>query len=467
MTRRIAALLVLAVLLAAVPAAAVEEGWIGLPREGFSVRLPSGWTVEAPDPGSVLLVAKGEARLAVSEGRPAAGATQGDLRPWEVPGATGARIARTESQGATRVVGRVPRTGREDLVVEARAPSALVGELDAILKSFGATPFQNARVHADWRRGWTIEPPAGWRRAGEKPSTRFVSPDGSTVLSVDAWVDLPAPAEAPKDVDGWLRLGVEAALKERIGDAAIAEHDAPDVAEVGVGDGTDGKLAGFRVRTAAQKGTGEHGFAIVFATTKFRLMLLTAKEGSPASNEGFKSLRTFEANTLGVARSAGKESAGPTDRFARPDGPPVVFRRPQAWTSSEPRSSMRLAQFEIPGDPPAEVAVFWFGEGGGGGVEANLERWKGQMKSDAEPTRTSFEPADGIRVTLLDARGTYSAETMPGSGTRTEIADSRMLAAVIECPGGPIFVKGVGHRATMDAGSADFRAWLESFRPAN
>ena len=47
------------------------------------------------------------------------------------------------------------------------------------------------------------------------------------------------------------------------------------------------------------------------------------------------------------------------------------FSPPDGWKSSPPSSSMRKAQFTA-GD--AEVVFFYFGPGGGGGVQANVDR---------------------------------------------------------------------------------------------
>ena len=62
--------------------------------------------------------------------------------------------------------------------------------------------------------------------------------------------------------------------------------------------------------------------------------------------------------------------------------PALTFDPPAAWIAVPASSPMRVAQFVLPkaaGDAEdAELAVFYFG-GAGGTVEANLERWTGQM----------------------------------------------------------------------------------------
>src|SRR5271170_4195424 len=53
---------------------------------------------------------------------------------------------------------------------------------------------------------------------------------------------------------------------------------------------------------------------------------------------------------------------------------------PASWKAGSPTSEMRMYQFVLPkadGDPlDAELIVFFFGKGGGGGIDANVQRWK-------------------------------------------------------------------------------------------
>src|SRR4051812_24921505 len=63
----------------------------------------------------------------------------------------------------------------------------------------------------------------------------------------------------------------------------------------------------------------------------------------------------------------------------------VTFSVPRSWKSEEPSSRMRLAQIKVGpekgDDEAAELAIFAF-PGGGGTVQQNLDRWKGQFKAE-------------------------------------------------------------------------------------
>ena len=62
----------------------------------------------------------------------------------------------------------------------------------------------------------------------------------------------------------------------------------------------------------------------------------------------------------------------------------MVSILPAEWQQQPPASSMRIAQYVAPGDQPAELIVFYFGQGRGGGADLNIARWVSQ-----------FRPVDG------------------------------------------------------------------------
>ena len=148
----------------------------------------------------------------------------------------------------------------------------------------------------------------------------------------------------------------------------------------------------------------------------------------------------------------------------------IQYQMPDSWQAQAP-GSMRVGQAAIPAPQgeaggTGELAVFFFGPGGGGGVEANLQRWAGQMELAADPQRETFELDNGLRVTWLEAHGTLKASTM-GVGPTTDQAGFRLFGAVVEGPGGPWFFKATGPDATLAAHRAGFLAMLRSVRPAS
>jgi hypothetical protein len=152
----------------------------------------------------------------------------------------------------------------------------------------------------------------------------------------------------------------------------------------------------------------------------------------------------------------------------------LKFTAPGGWISEAPTSSMRQAQYRLPkveGDTEdAELTVFFF-QGGGGGVQANVDRWIGQFsKADGSPAndiaRTAHKTANGIPLTVVDVTGTYDG-AMSMQKEPAVKPNYRMLAAVAEASNGPWFFKLTGPAKTILKWQPSFDAFLDSIAPGN
>lgn len=154
-------------------------------------------------------------------------------------------------------------------------------------------------------------------------------------------------------------------------------------------------------------------------------------------------------------------------------GGQLVFTAPPAWHTRPAASSMRVAEFVIPrtaGDPEdAELIVYYFGAQGGGGAQANIDRWVGQMQrpggaSAKDDARTESRTINGLKLTSVDVSGTYVAEVRPGASERFNKPDFRLLAAVVETAKGPYYIKLTGPARTVAAAVPAYEAFLGSLR---
>jgi hypothetical protein len=153
--------------------------------------------------------------------------------------------------------------------------------------------------------------------------------------------------------------------------------------------------------------------------------------------------------------------------------PSLKFDAPAGWISKTPSSSMRLADFTLPkvaGDAEdGTLTVYYFGSQGGS-VQANIDRWIGQLaQPDGRPSKdiaktTTLEAKGGLKITLLDVSGTYVAEVTPGSAEHFNKPGFRQLAAVVDTPNGPHFVKVVGPTATLGKWESSVMSFLKSLR---
>lgn len=151
----------------------------------------------------------------------------------------------------------------------------------------------------------------------------------------------------------------------------------------------------------------------------------------------------------------------------------VTFQPPAAWQDLGP-SGMRQAQYRlaaVAGDPAAaEVNVFYFGAESGGGVDANLQRWIGQMVlpdggDPASVAERSTFTADGMAGHLVSLNGSYKAGGGRPMGGGGEIfAGYRLVGVVIEGPQGSLFFKLTGPAATAAAMEDDLLTMVKNAR---
>jgi hypothetical protein len=142
---------------------------------------------------------------------------------------------------------------------------------------------------------------------------------------------------------------------------------------------------------------------------------------------------------------------------------------PQGWKSAGSQP-MRAATYTIaaaPGDgAAAECAVYFFGPGQGGSVDANVERWKGQFRgTGGQPAvaKVVKKTAGGVAMTTIDVAGEYSGMGGPMAAGKP-VAGYRLLGAIVEGPGGNIFVKFTGPAKTIAANQLKFQQLLASFQ---
>ena len=150
----------------------------------------------------------------------------------------------------------------------------------------------------------------------------------------------------------------------------------------------------------------------------------------------------------------------------------LTWKAPDAWKSQGPRM-MRAATYTVPaaaGDKEdGEMAVYYFGAGQGGGVEANIKRWLGQFEqpgggSSEAAAKRSKRTINGIPVTILDVTGTYMFSPSPMSPQKTPKPGYRMLAAIAEGSEAPVFFKFTAPAKTVTANEKAFQTMLDSLK---
>ena len=142
----------------------------------------------------------------------------------------------------------------------------------------------------------------------------------------------------------------------------------------------------------------------------------------------------------------------------------LKWSTPQGWKAGAARP-MRAATYSVPVAPgdrdPAECAVYFFGQGSGGSIPANIERWKSQIVQNGQPAPAKVDKRSihGLTVTTIESAGDYM-----GMQQQSAVHNYRLLGAIVEGPGGNVFIKFTGPAKTVEANRKAFDALLASFQ---
>jgi len=148
----------------------------------------------------------------------------------------------------------------------------------------------------------------------------------------------------------------------------------------------------------------------------------------------------------------------------------ITFTPPTVWKDMGP-GGMRKADYAYgPVEDDADsatVAAFYFGPSGGGGIQANIDRWIGQMTlpEGADPSTAitrEESTVNGMAVHTVQLPGTYNT-SMGGpmmGGQKTPKEGYFMSAVVLEAPGGNVFFKLTGPKQTAAEMNTGFQAML-------
>ena len=181
-----------------------------------------------------------------------------------------------------------------------------------------------------------------------------------------------------------------------------------------------------------------------------------------------RTLRFLAVAALALAPTAPNAAA----QSAKPAAPAraeiaggVEWKVPARWAAGA-GSTMRVATYAVPaakGAEAGECAVFFFGAGQGGSIDANVERWSKQFEGTPAPQRTAATVA-GLRVTRVQLAGTYLAPGGPMMQSTGKRPGTRLLGAIVEAPDGNVFFKLTGPAATVTAAQPEFDALVASLR---
>ena len=142
------------------------------------------------------------------------------------------------------------------------------------------------------------------------------------------------------------------------------------------------------------------------------------------------------------------------------------FTYGEPWIRQAVTSSMRAGQLTYKQADEklqnVDVVFFYFGTGGAGGIQANIDRWAGQFVGEAK-TNTEKKTVNEREIVYFTGNGTFE-ESMGGpfSGNRVKKENHSVLAAILPSDNGPVFLKMTGPADAVEAARASFEKLAES-----
>jgi hypothetical protein len=194
------------------------------------------------------------------------------------------------------------------------------------------------------------------------------------------------------------------------------------------------------------------------------LAACSSREGGPREFEAAKTYEPVGRDVRWDASSSERFGMSSKD-FAMPSGgaqkSASEYKLPAGW-SELPTSQFREANFRVGGDPNAECYLSTL-SGEGGGLEANVNRWRKQMSLDA------LSAADvaalprvewlGKQAVSVDFTGTWT-----GMGGSNNSEGWRLVGLLLVEPTQSRFLKMTGPSAVIEKEVAHFRELAASFR---
>lgn len=175
------------------------------------------------------------------------------------------------------------------------------------------------------------------------------------------------------------------------------------------------------------------------------------------SKERFSMVRQMMGMADEEDHSGHNHAEGEHDH-GRSENAPLAYQLPAGWIE-KPVSQFRNLNFAFGDNEEGECYVSRVG----GGLEANLNRWRGQMGLEAVsaeviqalPKRLLF----GMESTYIELDGTFK-----GMGSSEGKKDYRMMGLVLAMPDVSFFIKMIGPKNLLIENERNFAQFCESLK---
>jgi hypothetical protein len=148
----------------------------------------------------------------------------------------------------------------------------------------------------------------------------------------------------------------------------------------------------------------------------------------------------------------------------------LAWTAPATWIAEKPSSTMRRAQYKVPGTAgDGECVVFYFGPGQGGDPMSNAHRWAEQFTlADGGPATSAMKTSEvvvgGLTVFIVEVAGTYKGGMTMTAEPPVPKPGYRLLGAVAPGPDANWYFKFTGPDATVNEQRAAFTSMVGSLK---
>jgi hypothetical protein len=294
---------------------------------------------------------------------------------------------------------------------------------------------------------WTVQPPAQFRLINLRPADDpdldcYVSvASGGVLANVNRW-------RKQFDQGGIDQGALDAAPRQKLlGGDAIRIEVTGDFAGMGNAKKSGYKLVGLVL---------DQGVRQVFVKMTGPQEKVDAEQADFDAFVASLRVRGAAANGAPAPGPAAAPNA-PTGNLAES----LKWDAPAGWTKQSDKP-MRVVSYSLGANGQTECYVTVF-PGDVGGLEANVQRWRGQMglanASDEEIAKLPTLKVLGVDATIVDLSGSFD-DTMTGR----KFDSARFLGAIVPVPGWTLFVKMTGPEPEVTAAKDAFTAFCQSLK---
>lgn len=173
-----------------------------------------------------------------------------------------------------------------------------------------------------------------------------------------------------------------------------------------------------------------------------------------------KNFKLAESSTERFRYQTTPAGGGAASAEGNASAPTLVYDTPAGWVE-KPASMMRDINFTIGEKGEAECYVARL-PGAGGGLLANVNRWRSQMGvgplSGEEVAALPTKPLFGQQAHFVTVDGTYT----PGMGSTETFENYRLLGLILASDAGAVFVKMTGPKDLVMQNEAAFDQFTRS-----